>query len=276
MGKQKSLNSVKKVFCVGSNYDAAWLPREYITTTNYEKADVVIFPGGSDWNPALYNQTVYSRTGFYPDIDKRQLHYALRCLNDKKFMIGICRGGQMACILAGGELIQDVECHAGRDHEIITTDGHIFWTNSIHHQMMDTMRIPEKDFELLAWTTPLSSYYKHGNGEAVDKNGELYRESLVVENEIIYFKTIGAFAIQGHPEMGMNRNTTEWIIEQINTKYDEFQRSKAKKPKYVKDRQLLVEQIVNHTKIKNQTYETFDSKETDWSTSVQDSREWSY
>lgn len=276
MGKQISLNNIKKVFCVGSTYDAAWLPKDYVVVQNYEKADIVIFPGGSDWNPALYNQLTYFRTSFFPDIDKKQLHYALRCLNDKKFMIGICRGAQMACILAGGDLIQDVECHAGRDHDITTKDGDTLITNSIHHQMMDTMRIPEKDFELLAWAIPLSSYYKNGDGEAINKKGELYRESLLIENEIVYFKTIGAFAIQGHPEMGMAYKTTKWIVSQIDAKFNEFQNSKGKKPKYVKDRQLLVEQVINNIKITTQTYETFDIKEKNRNLSMQDSGEWRY
>ena len=69
MGKQISLNNIKKVFCVGSTYDAAWLPKDYVVVQNYEKADIVIFPGGSDWNPALYNQLTYFRTSFFPDID---------------------------------------------------------------------------------------------------------------------------------------------------------------------------------------------------------------
>lgn len=266
MGKNSKLKADKrKVFCVGqSSWDADWLPQDrYVVTKNYDEADVLVFPGGSDWNPALYNETAHISTGFHEYIDKAQIHYALKAIKDKKFMIGICRGGQMLCILGGGRLIQHVDHHAGQNHDIYTHDGKVLDTNSIHHQMMDTTYIPkQKDFKLLAWTTPLSNCYKTGAGEAMTPEGLPYREVLEKENEIIYFSKIGGFAIQGHPEMRMDGKTRAWIIDQIEQNFTEFKKNveTTKIPEYITKRISLVETTYFNTQQNITTNEQSTSK----------------
>lgn len=227
-----------KVYCVGSPHDANWLlPYGFSQTSFYDDADIVIFPGGSDWNPALYGESEGKKTYYNDSVDKHQLKFALNCIRDRKFMIGICRGAQMLCILAGGKLIQDVTSHAGYDHEIETVDGQTLFTNSIHHQMMDVFSIPSQTYELLGWAKPFSTHYLDGNNsEKIFKSGNLYREELTMEPEIVYYNLIGGFGIQGHPEMSLPTSTTKYIVENIKKYYNEFNKNHKKLPEYINKR----------------------------------------
>ena len=90
--------------------------------------------GGADINPAFYNHP-QSRTT-YPGGKRDVIEWDL--MNKAKELgmplIGICRGAQMLCALAGGYLLQDVNGHHGR-HTIKTFNDEIIAVNSIHHQM---------------------------------------------------------------------------------------------------------------------------------------------
>lgn len=286
MGKGSNNKSTKiKVFPVGNRYDAMWLPRDrYEIVNEYDRSDILVFPGGSDWNPALYNEKTLHTTGFHEAIDKPQLSWALKAIADGKFMIGICRGGQMLTILAGGRLIQDVNNHGGRNHNIYTFDNLVLETNSLHHQMMDTILLPKKHVNVLAWTPPLSTHYQTGNGEATIA-GIPYREGLEKENEVLYFNQIGGFAIQGHPEMNMSNNCRNWIIEQIEAKYEEWQSKKhISIPEYIVKRLDHVESVYwkSATELDNSTNNIITKQkkdeqyETDWNPRGKATGHWSY
>lgn len=179
-----------------------------------EGVDAVVFWGGTDIHPSLYNEPAHRTSQMfnskYPssrdDFEWRAMNY---CMIHGIPMIGVCRGAQLMCAFAGGKLIQDCDKHAsGGGHQIQTVDGRTMYVTSAHHQMMYPYDIPH---ELLAWATPKrSTYYENGLHEPV-KAMETKREP-----EIVYFPTINGLAIQGHPEwMGKDDVVVKYFNELI-------------------------------------------------------------
>lgn len=126
----------------------------------------------------------------------------VKARNAGVFILGICRGAQLACALTGGFLVQHVEGH-GHAHHVTTIDGQRFLASSLHHQMMFPWDIKH---ELLAWSTvPRSPYYKGVTDEEFKRwprkiYDELKEEDLI-EPEIIWFPESKCLGVQGHPEM---------------------------------------------------------------------------
>jgi putative glutamine amidotransferase len=172
--------------------------------------DILVTHGGSDISPSLYGKAVSKRTyaGDRPSHrDFLEWNMMMQAVSMDIPIIGICRGGQMLCALAGGHLIQHVNNHSCQSHPVITVDGERFQTNSIHHQMMYPFDVKH---ELLAWTeTKLSDvYYDEDTQVSVD-----------VEPEFVYFPQIKGFAIQWHPEMmNAESKSTKFIIDQLNAR----------------------------------------------------------
>jgi len=222
-----------KVFCVGSNRDAAWIDNVEIVNS-IEDADAVIFPGGSDWYPALYGEKTSHQTYFYEDVDKHQLKCLIEAYYQNKFLIGICRGAQLLGIANGGVLIQHVSNHMRGDHNInIIGKKDLLTTNSIHHQMVNWYSLAssvEHKNILLAWADSISNCYINGtdnetlvpnaNYETVPLNSITYREP-----EIFYLGLIKGFGIQGHPELRMPSKTLEFINKYLKILFDKHKDS---------------------------------------------------
>jgi|WetSurMetagenome_2_1015567.scaffolds.fasta_scaffold686430_1 gamma-glutamyl-gamma-aminobutyrate hydrolase PuuD len=156
-----------------------------------KKADLVVFPGGSDWSPSLYRELPHPRTSVSYRTDFRQFSVAKEAMRLGKKMAGHCRGAQLMCILNGDKLVQHVTGHFAT-HGIITNKGDRLKVNSIHHQMM----LPTKDYALLAWSeNNLSSAY-----ESTDRFGAIECLKVEKEPEAIWFRKIKGLAVQWHPE----------------------------------------------------------------------------
>jgi gamma-glutamyl-gamma-aminobutyrate hydrolase PuuD len=126
-------------------------------------------------------------------------------------IIGVCRGAQMLCALAGGILFQHVNHHGGR-HVVKTFDDREILVNSLHHQMMCPTGT---NHELIAWMPQkLSDVY-------VDEDRLVPSEEVVVEPEFVYFPDIKGFAIQWHPEMmQMDAEANQYVLNFINQKLE--------------------------------------------------------
>lgn len=152
--------------------------------------------GGEDISPSLYRSPLSpSGHGAIAPSSRDRLE-ATACLAAIRRgipIIGVCRGAQLLCALAGGKLIQDVDGHFG-NHKITTDDGREMITSSVHHQMLYPWDV---EHELIAWSTNRrSSHYETGDGQ--DEITD--RAAKMVEPEIVYFPKIKGLAIQGHPE----------------------------------------------------------------------------
>lgn len=156
-----------------------------------EECDTVLFTGGSDVSPHLYGEQRHATTVSNLDRDKFEVHVYKRALAKKKSFLGICRGAQFLCVMAGGKLIQDVTGHT-QSHMIEDGFGNKLLMTSTHHQMMHPVGT---DCIKIAWAKyPQSKHYFNGEG------GSYFMPFAHEEPEIIYFKEIDALAIQGHPE----------------------------------------------------------------------------
>ena len=156
-----------------------------------ETDSALIIWGGADIDPALYKHR-QSRTT-YPGGKRDYVEWEL--MNEAARLgipiIGVCRGAQMLCALAGGFLYQDVRGHAGSNHYVTTYDGERFRVNSIHHQMLGIPK--EGDHVLLAWASErLSDRYIVQN--------DIQSKPPEKEPEFVYFPKIKGYAIQWHPE----------------------------------------------------------------------------
>ena len=176
-------------------FDIFWPEAKKITATI--KADLdqgpgwLIIWGGGDIHPSLYGHPNIATYSHAKPSQRDIIEWELMNEAVKKGIgiIGVCRGAQMGCALAGGYLIQHVTGHAGSSHYVQTTDGKTLLTTSLHHQMMYPG--PDVEHELIGWSDPpRSSVYEVA-----------VKTEIICEPELIWFPKIKCLAIQGHPEM---------------------------------------------------------------------------
>lgn len=119
--------------------------------------DGLLMPGGEDMTPWQYGEEPLPEIGpFRPEIDKAWLAAAAFALEQKKPVLGICKGHQTLNVLMGGTLYQDLSLREGKviqhlqkydrsylTHRVEILEGtrlaSIFGagtleTNSMHHQ----------------------------------------------------------------------------------------------------------------------------------------------
>jgi hypothetical protein len=159
-----------------------------------ERLDALVIWGGEDISPSIYNHAVSSYTGAFENLSRRdriEVEASRRCIDLGIPLIGVCRGAQLLCALAGGYLIQHVSNH-GVSHLIEDKAGHKVLSSSVHHQMMYPYDV---EHELIAWASPRrSTTYIVGSDL---QNEEMHEHE---EPEIVWFPKIKGLAIQGHPE----------------------------------------------------------------------------
>ncbi len=175
------------------------------------EGDVLIVWGGADISPSLYNKVKSSRTHADEKPSQRDREEWALMQRAKELgvpIIGVCRGAQMLCALAGGYLIQDITSHGG-SHLVVTIDGQVFPTNSIHHQMMYPFDVKH---EMLCKTIkPMSRHY-------IDVETDVKVEC---EPEFVYFPEVKGFAIQWHPEgMHLHSEANQYVFKVIREKLD--------------------------------------------------------
>lgn len=159
------------------------------------KKDVILYGGGEDISPSLYNQkpckyTTAPRKPSARDLFEREIFK----IGNKH--LGICRGAQFLCAMSGGSLYQHVTWH-GSDHIMFFTKNSPDYRspiqiNSTHHQMMCIDGLLQA--ELIGFAHGISSFcYKYEE--------EVLKKTVPdKEPEIVFFHNTNALAIQGHPE----------------------------------------------------------------------------
>lgn len=163
-------------------------------------ADFVIFSGGVDVSPSMYNEFVIRPEVEEPDRDRdRYEARVFQHATKAKLLIGICRGAQLLCVLNGGKLWQHVTGHRG-SHPCLYTDeaGKKRFVNvtSDHHQMM----IPTKHGEV--WGVAGKSTHRW-NGFTVNERAARMTDKHMLDPEIVFFRTArnqGSLCFQPHPE----------------------------------------------------------------------------
>ena len=187
---------MKKVYVVGDAVNYANFITGVKLVDNIEEANIVLFTGGEDVDPSLYCCEKHYTT--YSNIERDNYEKAIfDKIKPNQLALGICRGSQFLCVMNGGKLIQNVECHGiFGTHCIKNRDGVGYEITSTHHQMQYPFDLDEKDYSILYWTDRRSDIYQ---GDGIDEDF-MYDE---VEPEIVYYHKKDkpqCLAIQGHPE----------------------------------------------------------------------------
>lgn len=159
--------------------------------SDVDSVDAVVLWGGTDINPAIYKAKPHPLNGYNPSSmrDEREVFYVKRAIDRGIPLIGVCRGAQLLCAMAGGKLVQHMNGHHSDHPVIIAGTSTVYQSSSSHHQMMWPF---EAEHVMLADSMPRSSRYE---GES--------REDVMTppsDPEVVLFPKIKALAIQGHPE----------------------------------------------------------------------------
>ena len=177
-----------------------------------ENVSLLVFTGGSDVNPAYYNEDVGNKT--YVDSNRDKEEFDVAHMYNHLPKLGICRGSQFLTVLAGGKLVQHVTGHCNGNHLIETSNNQTFEITSTHHQMMFPYVLPHTSYEIIAWAdTFKSDTYLNG------ANQEINIPERFLEPEIVYYKGKRALAIQGHPEASNCPNGTKKYILKLIEQY---------------------------------------------------------
>lgn len=158
---------------------------------NPKSYKMVLFTGGEDVSPMLYNDTSPEGHCYYStERDMFELKIAKVAMEYSIPMGGICRGLQFLNVVAGGKLMHHVSGHGGSNHKVVTIHGEEFNVNSLHHQMI----IPPKESNLIGWAKEnISKLYIGEKDKRIAYGGH--------ENEIAIYPLIKGFGVQYHPEM---------------------------------------------------------------------------
>lgn len=201
---------MKKIFVVGSALNYASFIKDSVLTSDMNEADIVLFTGGEDVNPALYKTRPHTTTRCNKERDKAEVS-VFKKIKPTQLAIGICRGSQFLCVMNGGKLVQDCENHALWGTHGITNGEIEYEITSTHHQMQYPYNLNGLDYDVLFKSSELRSYSVY-EGENINPN--TIRENG--EPEIVLYHKEGmpkCLAIQGHPEMMRHEAP---VIEMLN------------------------------------------------------------
>lgn len=184
-------DNIKIYHVQGETNYSNWIPNITIVDT-IEEADLVLFEGGEDVDPSLYNEPEHRSTysNIERDIEETAVFEKAKELNIP--CLGVCRGSQFLCVMSGGKLVQD-QPNPRYIHDMLTEDGLVIKVSSTHHQAQYPFNMIEgEDYKLLGWTENLLPYHQNGFGEEL---------SPVKECEVVYYPKTNCLGIQPHPEM---------------------------------------------------------------------------
>jgi putative glutamine amidotransferase len=199
-------NKQRKIYVIGgTSHYANWMQGTQFVH-NAKDADLVVLTGGADINPKLYSRDKHPTTCFIESRDTYEVAETNLAMDLDKPIVGICRGAQLLCALAGGMLIQDQD-DPHYFHEMMTSDHRKITMTSMHHQAMYPWQMKPLAYKVLAWTINNSSHH-----EGSTRGHEMIYTAppcLNREVEICYFPDINALGIQGHPEMMFRKTDLE-------------------------------------------------------------------
>jgi putative glutamine amidotransferase len=176
--------------------------------SDIDDADIVIFAGGPDVNPALYGAEKDRTTHFDSKLDEEQMNLYEYCYFDGIPMLGICRGAQFLHVMNEGVLYQDVNNHFG-DHGIIdaNTGELITPVSSVHHQMIKSPN-NNPDFQIVAYAENISDY-RRLDPSTVEKGGSK-------DVEAFFYRSSCCLGFQGHPEYRGYSHYSKYVCSKID------------------------------------------------------------
>lgn len=197
------LSNHKRVFIVG-NFDA-WIgalfrANDWSGTRDMSEADVVVFTGGEDINPALYHEEPIEGIRFNDKRDyiEKQAFDNARALGVP--MVGICRGAQLLNVLCGGRLWQHVDNHTTGHYitDVITKE--VTLVTSTHHQQMrphpQALLVAKAGGKGRLSSSPSLCTTKMAEGVTLNPLAESEHDP-----EVVWYPDSMALCFQPHPEI---------------------------------------------------------------------------
>lgn len=170
--------------------------------------DCIMFTGGADVSPSKYGEAYHPKTSTCPDRDTLEFDLWQHALKYKHIsFVGICRGAQLLCVANGDTLIQHVDGHTNKVHNIVTESGEIVETIGDHHQMMR----PDNG-NVIAWSVDISDIYENGAGRTVPYFNEKRR---IIEPEVVYYPASGSLCVQFHPEWADKEHVSRKYFDKL-------------------------------------------------------------
>lgn len=167
--------------------------------------EVVVFTGGADVSPRLYDEQRHPMTRDNIERDMAELRLFKYCKTNKIPMVGICRGSQFLTVMNGGKLVQHITNHGiappnGHDISCIL-DKMTVEVTSTHHQMMYPWT-QMGEFQLLAYSEGRSSGYE-GVPSEERRLGMLETNFSLppMEPEAVWWPSTKCLLTQFHPEL---------------------------------------------------------------------------
>jgi carbamoylphosphate synthase small subunit len=187
----------RKIFVVDGGMAmsaGSWMQGDFVP--NMDDANLVVFTGGADINPALYGEQRHPATSCYDRRDAYEVAAYKKANSMGLNMLGICRGAQLLCAMAGGKLVQHQQ-NLGAHPIEINKDGLEVHVTSCHHQAQYPWHLPPDEWQLLGWSEGISMFHEGANKEEMVNN---VGPAFNIEVEDVFYRKIRALAIQSHPE----------------------------------------------------------------------------
>lgn len=189
------------------------------------QADLVIFTGGEDITPSMYQRKQNSRYVIYtnPQRDIYELSAFKTAVKKGIPIFGICRGAQLCSVASGNNLIQHINNHSGK--HFVKLNNPILIDNSetdlillpaSHHQLMLPTR---NDVEILGTAYKVDDpSSKIATLACTESEDNIINNQEISEVEIAWFKNTNSLGIQPHPEWETNANYASEIVKQLMLK----------------------------------------------------------
>jgi gamma-glutamyl-gamma-aminobutyrate hydrolase PuuD len=178
-----------------------------------DEADLVVFTGGADVSPSLYDQRAHPSTTPNKSRDAADIAMWKKCFEDGIPMFGVCRGMQFLWVMQGGSLYQDVDNHNG-EHFIFDREDNksVSRVSSVHHQMIDFDSIPKTRREVIATSSKATKRVL---------NGTSILEGTISDCEAVFMRDTCFFGVQGHPEYRGYEEFLRWTLKKMIKFYSE-------------------------------------------------------
>lgn len=174
-----------------------------VVSSLVEKLDAVLLSGGHDVNPLLWNEEPYKKlSGILPKRDKFDFLLIKSAYEQKKPIMGICRGCQILNVYFGGSLWQDIDEHV---EFYIKHKQQAAYNEATH-----SIQVEKKSglYHILGDKVLVNSYHHM----AIKNPGAGFEVTARAQDGIIemienFSSDSFMFGVQWHPEMLSERNT---------------------------------------------------------------------
>ena len=193
----------KKVFIshCSPSYKTMMKSDGWEVTENISEADLVMFTGGPDVDPGLYNQYCHPENKLDLERDADDVLAYDQAQEMGVPCVGICRGAQLLHVMNGGKLIQHVDNHREPHFTKIFGLPKKLMVTSTHHQMMFPQ--PLTDGIVVMSNSSITDVK-----ESMTQAGTKFLHNNMLEDvEGIYYPYTDCLCFQPHPEIDLKGDT---------------------------------------------------------------------